>query len=177
MQKELNPELFGSFKVSTANLEENMVHGGRFVNGNDGVNAKADDLEQVEIRVAQLNLNVGQLMQQMSDIQTQFAELFKNTQTRMDRLQQSIQKLEQNDHMIAQEIATRMNQVHTRIGDRKTQDLKIQQMMDRHNTKKKSFELRLQQAQKVLSEKEAQVLQTTAALNEAKMEIARLKRM
>ena len=176
MQKELNPELFGTFNTTSTVTGDNLNNGGRFMEGSSQ-KMWADMMEQSELRVAGLTHDMREIKQQMKDLITQFSELFKNTQSRMDRLQQAIQKLDANDHLLAQEISNRVGQLHSRIGERKQLDMKMQEMVDRHNSVLKSFEVRLQHMQKILSEKEGQLLQTTAALNDAKMEISRLKRL
>ena len=56
-------------------------------------------------------------------------------------------------------------------------DQKMQEVIDRHNSVLKGFEVRITHLQKLLSEKDSQVMSAFAALNEAKMEIARLKRL
>lgn len=181
MQKELNPELFGTLKPSDRPAMENTMNGGRFVQGSamapSNFSSWTDLIEQSELRVVQLAQDMKSMQQLTRDLQTQMTELFKTTQGRMDRLQQAIQKLDQNDQMLANEISSRVTQLHSRVGDRKAMDQKLQEMVDRHNSVLKTFEVRLQHMQKVMSEKEGQLLQTTAALNDAKMEIARLKRI
>jgi muramoyltetrapeptide carboxypeptidase LdcA involved in peptidoglycan recycling len=74
--------------------------------------------------------------------------------------------------LIEQKVSAVLNQ----LGERKTMEMKMQEVVDRHNSVLRGFEQRLNQMQKVISDKEAQMIHAQAALNEAKMEIARLKR-
>lgn len=169
--RELNPALFGESanrstgkpKVIEGSLQNELPH----LMQND---QKLNDLKHQMSVMAE---NLGQLTQHMQE----WARWAKTTDTKFDRVNNQLTKLEQNDHYIVNEAAQKFSQINTRFGERKSIDIKTQEMMDRHNSVLKSFEMRLTQLQRILAEKEAQLLATTAALNESKMEIARLKRM
>jgi len=160
MQKELNPELFGENHTKSRVFEPQT----------------ASNISVLEQKVAETRQQVHQISENLNKIVGQINEFIRNSQAKFDRLAQSIQKLEQNDQIINMEAAQKISQLHNRLGDRKTTDLKIQEMIDRHNSVLRSFEVRLGHMQKILNEKDAQVISAQAALNEAKMEIARLKR-
>jgi len=165
--RELNPALFGEVagrsKVIEGSLQNELPH----LMQND------QKLNDIKIQVSAMAENLGILNQHMQE----WARWAKTTDSRFDRINNQMAKLEQNDHYIVNEAAQKFSHINTRFGERKSIDIKTQEMMDRHNSVLKSFEMRLTQLQRILAEKEAQLLTTTAALNEAKMEIARLKRM
>lgn len=160
MQKELNPELFGESHAKSRVFEPQAIN----------------NVSVLEQKVAETRQQIHQVSENLNKIVGQINEFIRNSQNKFDRLAQSIQKLEQNDQVLNMEAAQKISQLHSRLGERKTTDLKIQEMIDRHNNVLRSFEVRLSHMQKILNEKDAQVISAQAALNEAKMEIARLKR-
>ena len=168
MQKELNPELFGP--INTAN----STTGGRLVE-NPAVPSHV--LIQSEARVAELRKEMAALANQMKSLVGQANEFMKVTGAKMDRLQQHSQKLELDQNQLREEASQKISHLHVRIGERKSMEIKVQEMIDRHNAVLRSYDMRLNHLQKIISEKDAQLLQTQSALNEAKMEIARLKRI
>lgn len=116
------------------------------------------------------------LQDQISKLVASFNEFAKNTNSKLERHQQGLTRLEQNHNGLAYEAGQKITQIGQKIAERKSLDAKIQEMVDRHNNIVKSFEVRMNHLQKLLAEKDAQVVAAHAALNEAKMEIARLKR-
>ncbi|MEZ0391286.1 MAG: hypothetical protein ACAH59_03660 [Pseudobdellovibrionaceae bacterium] len=160
MQKELNPELFGESQAKSRVFEPQ--------NNNQ--------LVILEQKVLETKGQIHQVSENLNKIVGQINEFIRNSHAKFERLQASILKLEQNDQVINMEAAQKIGQLHNRLGERKSTDLKIQEMIDRHNNVLRSFEVRMGQMQKILSEKEAMLISAQASLNEAKMEIARLKR-
>lgn len=162
--RELNPALFGekseSSKVLDGTTQSQLPH-----------------LMQTEQKVNEMKLQMAAMAEHVGKLTEQFTEFVKSSQLKFERIQQYLQKLEQNDHQIVSESTQKFSQINTRLGERKSTDNKIHEMVDRHNSVLKSFEMRLTQMQKLIMEKEAQLLTAQAALNETKMEISRLKRL
>jgi hypothetical protein len=163
--RELNPTLFGS-----SNPRQVKVIDGSY-------QADLADVMQSDQKINDFGSQLSSLSEHVGKLTLQFNEWAKSSHLKLERMQSQIAKLEQNDHYIVTEAAQKFSQVNTRFGERKSLDIKTQEMIDRHNSVLKSFEMRLSQMQRLLAEREAQLLATTAALNETKMEIARLKRM
>jgi hypothetical protein len=162
--RELNPALFAD------RGNPSQVMAGALQNEYPHVLQNEQKINEMKNQISVMAEHVGKLSQQ-------FSEWSKSTHTKFERLQSQMTKLEQNDHYIVTEAAQKFSQINTRFGERRSIDIKIQEMIDRHNSVLKSFEMRLSQMQRLMAEKEAQLLATTAALNETKMEISRLKRM
>ncbi len=167
MQKELNPELFGEKKSPLPARREPLVPPA----------PSADpaylntDRQIFELKSQILNIN-----EQLSKISQAMNEANKNGSARMERFQQGLSRLEASHNGLAIEAGQKIQQINHKLVERKTLDMKIQEMVDRHNNVIKSFEVRLNHMQRLLAEKEAQTSAAYASLNEAKMEIARLKR-
>ena len=167
MNKELNPDLFGEKKsTKTSSLENSMslaTPGGNYLN---------TDRQIFELRVQNQNL-----ADQLNKVVATVNELIKSSNAKFEKQSSLLNRLEQSHNGLANEAGQKITQLTQRINERKSLDLKVQEMVDRHNNVIKSFEVRMNHLQKLLSEKEAQMISTQAALNEAKMEIARLKRL
>lgn len=167
MQKELNPELFGEKKVAKNPLMESA--GSLSTTNGNYLNTDRQILElrqQNQALAEQLNKVVGTVN-----------ELMKTSNLKFEKQQHLLSRLEQSHNGLATEAGQKITQLAHRVNERKSLDLKVQEMVDRHNNVIKSFEVRMNHLQKLLAEKEAQMITAQAALNEAKMEIARLKRL
>ncbi len=161
MQKELNPELFGESGAKSRVFEA----------------PAQNHLNVLEQKILENRTQVQQLAESLNRVVSQINEFIKSSQVKFERIQQALQKLDQNDQALSVDATQKITALHTRLGERKSMDYKIQEMMDRHNSVLRSYEVRMTQLQKLVSEKEAQMISAQSALNETKMELARLKRM
>lgn len=169
MQKELNPDLFGEMSTGQSRLVDNSQ-------GLRGISGSLTTAE-VDEKLAEMKNQIKQLLQNMSRFGGQVSEAIAKQQERVDQLTQSVIALEKGDQKTIQELSQKWSQLHSRISDRERSEQKILEMVDRHNAVLKSYELRLAQLQKLISEREEQITMTRAALNEARAEITRLKRL
>lgn len=166
MNKELNPELFGEKKVIKTPALENPIS-----MGPAGTNYLNTDRQIFELRAQNQTL-----ADQLNKVVATVNEMIKTSNIKFDKQAALLSRLEQSHNGLANEASQKITQLAQRVNERKSLDLKVQEMVDRHNNVIKSFEVRMNHLQKLLAEKEAQMISAQAALNEAKMEIARLKR-
>ncbi|WP_413568691.1 hypothetical protein ACLWBD_14435 [Bdellovibrio sp. HCB117] len=167
MQKELNPELFGEKKVAKSPTMEIPTNMGTV--GNNYLNT--------DRQIFELKAQNQALADQLNKVVATVNELIKSSNIKFEKQSQLLGRLEQSHNGLATEAGQKITQLAQRVNERKSLDLKVQEMVDRHNNVIKSFEVRMNHLQKLLAEKEAQMISSQAALNEAKMEIARLKRL
>lgn len=165
MQKELNPELFGE-----------SIAKSRVVKADQASPAVTHTMV-IENKINETRQQLHQLAESLATAVNQVNEFIKSSQMKFERLQQAVVKLEQNDQALNLESAQRISQISNRMGERKVMDMKIQEMIDRHNSVLRSYEVRFNQLQKLMADKEAMLVSAQGSLNEAKMEIARLKRL
>lgn len=162
--RELNPSLFADTSSRAKVIE-------------GGAHLQAPQVIQSEQKIHELKAQISVLAEHVGKLTQGHTELAKSSQHKFEKVQQVLVKLENNDQYIVNEAAQKFARMNDRFAERKSVDAKIQEMIDRHNSILKSFEMRLAQMQRILMEKESQLLTTQAALNETKMEIARLKRL
>ncbi len=167
MHKELNPELFGEKKVSKSpslEIPASMGTGGTSYLNTDR-------------QIFELKAQNQALADQLNTVVATGNELIKSSNMKFEKHGSLLSRLEQSHNGLATEAGQKITQLAQRVNERKSLDLKVQEMVDRHNNVIKSFEVRMNHLQKLLAEKEAQMIASQTALNEAKMEIARLKRL
>lgn len=164
MQKELNPDLFGTGGASPRVKEDKAIPQQRVIH-------------QLEERIAGAQSQTKFALDQMAGLVAQVNEFIKVSQGKFDRFQASIKAVEQFVQGNTSDTAQKFTHLHQRLNERKTMDSKMQEMMDRHNSILKSYEVRLSHLQTLIQQKETQIQTAQISLNEAKMEIARLKRL
>jgi chromosome segregation ATPase len=166
MQKQLNSELFGT------------AGGGASAGGALKTAAVTGPKTQMlEQKLMETRVQVGQLSEQLAHVVSQVNEFIRLSQVKFEKLQQSLQRLENNQSEAVMETAQKLGVMHSRLTESKALENKIQTMVDRHQQVLRSYELRTAQLQKLLAEREADLIETQAALNESKMELMRLKRL
>lgn len=168
MHKELNPELFGEKKVvKTPSMDAASTMGA----------ASTNNYLNTDRQIFELRSQNQALVDQLNKVVATVNELIKTSNNKFERQQAQLGRLEQSHNGLATEAGQKITMLSQRVNERRTLDAKVQEMVDRHNNVIKSFEVRMNHMQKLLAEKEAQAIASQTALNEAKMEIARLKRL
>ncbi|MDG0815499.1 hypothetical protein [Bdellovibrio svalbardensis] len=175
MHKELNPELFGEKKIAkSSSLTPSMD---RSMESTSSMASNGTNYLNTDRQIFELKTQNQAMAEQMNKIVGTVNELIKSTNAKFERNQHLLTRLEQSHNGLATEAGQKITQLTQRVNERRSLDLKVQEMVDRHNNVIKSFEVRMNHLQKLLAEKEAQMISCQAALNESKMEIARLKRL
>jgi hypothetical protein len=108
---------------------------------------------------------------------TRLSDFINSTKAKYDRLAGMTQRLEEMARASLQDMAAKQSQLVSRVNERKLSDTKIEELVDRHNQLVATFELRLNQMQKVIAEQEMQLMASRDAIKEAQREFARMKRL
>ncbi|MES3039446.1 MAG: hypothetical protein V4736_16170 [Bdellovibrionota bacterium] len=132
---------------------------------------KEDNIQQKMIE------KIKELESNQSFLKSQLEELAKTFKLRLDRMQIQTTKTEQNLSHFGLDATQKIHNIHVKVNDQRKYDQKVQELIDRHANLIKSYEVRIQHLLKLMAEKDNLLLQTQAAINDAKMEITRLKRM
>lgn len=168
MQKELNPELFG----------EGSHQKTRVVEPASGAYSQSfQQVLSVDQKLADMRGQILATVEQVNRFVAQMNDFVRGSQAKFDKISAALVQLEKNDEAVSLDNAQKLSQLSQKLGERKALDMKVQEMVDRHNTVLRSYELRLSQLQKLISEREQQIMNLTAVVNESKMEISRLKRL
>jgi DNA repair exonuclease SbcCD ATPase subunit len=183
MQKQLNPELFGSEKIRTegAVTGEKLSRAPHSVRSNYAPKVQwteeSKGASRSESKLMESFAENQQLKSELEDLQIKFLEYQKINQTRFERYNQAITQLQDNMQILVGEWTQKISLLQNKLSDRKVLDSKMHEAIERHNTILKAFELRVGHLQKIINEKEAKLKDTQTELNTARMELANYKRV
>ena len=167
--KQINPDLFGELVAPPPKPSEQVLSPLSF-----GLASEPMDLDW---QVQNNEKNIKQIKEQMNGILAQNQESSQNQKLKIDRLQQSLGRLEQSHNGFVQEVSEKMHGFLQKVAEQKKYDQKVQDLVDRHSSLLKGYEVRMSQLQKLLAQKEVEIIEMQTLLNETKMEISRLKRL
>ncbi len=137
----------------------------------------AIDFKVLEAQVQQIKALMGQFERRLDQLTARQNELSRDSQSRLDRLDNQMTRLEDGISRLASDTSQRVAELAGRINERKVSDTKVQELIDRHNLMVRNFENRLSSMQKLASDQEQALLSAFAALEDARAELSRLKRM
>lgn len=163
MQKELNPALFSETGLYTTRVVEPTARESQVL-------LLEQKLTEAHEQIKKLTDSFHQVVQQVGDSLLQIHQ-------RQELIQRNFEAIEKQQSLINRDFQNQLQSLSSRVSDKKASEMKVQELIDRHNGLIKSYEVRLNQVQKLMVEKENQSIQLQSSLNEARMEIARVKRM
>lgn len=105
------------------------------------------------------------------------SEFVNETKLKTNRMNQKILNFESRIDNIAYEMRASLVKMSSRFSERIVADHKIEALIERQNTVVNSFEKRMNQLVKIVEESQTQLIRTQAALDEARREISKLKRL
>jgi hypothetical protein len=132
------------------------------------------DFRALEGQVKMMRSAILQLEKRTETIAFKMEELARSVHGRLERFGQTLTSFSEAQNKNAAESAQRFANVVAKVNERKVTDMKIQDMMDRHNTIVRNFENRLTSLQRLVNEQEMSLHNAQAALEESRAEIARL---
>jgi chromosome segregation ATPase len=186
MPRELNPELFESFRRELEAAESTGVQPTRDLVRPSSLSPNKmfepefevceEDWVAVIEQIRKLTKTVKDLeiAQQKQDTKTQ--EVLGAAKIRIERIGTGAQRLDEKSAMKFTEIAQKLASLTSKVTERKVSDRKIEDLLNRHNLTVQNFELRLQQMQKIINEQEMQLMNYKSALTEAKRELEQMRR-
>lgn len=134
------------------------------------------DVKALETSIASLKGAILQMERRTEAIAFKMEELARTVHQRLERFSQAIVRVEDESKKSQQETSSRFALIVQKVNERKINDNKVQELVDRHNTIVRNFENRLASLQRLASEQQLALHNAQAALIEATNEIARLKR-
>lgn len=166
MQKQLNPDLFGN------DSQMGFVSNER-ANSNP---ASFDHILNLDNKMADLRVQLTQIKEAVSQLKSDQQITQKSNQGQMEQMLRAIKILEQNDQTLAQQNQMKNQHLSQKLADYKNIEVKLKEMMDRHQMVLRSYDLKIQQLQQLMHDKENLIISFQGSLQEARNEIARLKR-
>ena len=121
MQKELNPELFGERKTSREPNNENRISYG----------APQGNYLNTDRQIHELKVQNQALMDQLNKVIGTLNEVIKSSNLKFEKQNQQLNRLEQSHNGLATEAGQKISQLGQRLNERKSFELKVQEMVDR----------------------------------------------
>jgi hypothetical protein len=169
MARELNRELFGGARGREMDPQAQTPAAPSF--------AKADDVRVLHLHVESVSKRLKEFESRVESLNTKVEDMVNQNKQRFERVQGHFQR--QNDILQSgfKDVHAKMAQVVSRVNERKVEEGMIKEMVERHASVVQSFEVRMQQLQRVISEQELQLMNARAELKDALHEITRLKKL
>lgn len=166
MTRELNRDLFPS-ELKTA--QKTTQEEGESL-------ASKEDLRVLSYQIENLWHKMKELEPKVEKTQNRVQELASSSKVRFERVQNHFQR--QGEMVQGQfgDMHAKVAQLLSKVNESRLAETRIQEMVDRHQQVVQSFEARLQQLKKLITEQELQLSASRSELKEAMKEISRLKK-
>ena len=172
MARELNRELFGGLRErETAGPAE----GGQTLPAS--AFAKAEEVRALHLFVESLSKRMKEFESKVELMTTRTEELSGSNKQRFERVQAHFKSQAEAMQNGFGDINAKIAQVVSRVNERKVADQMVKEMVERQASLVQSFEVRMQQLQRVISEQELQLMNARSELRDALQELARLKKL
>ena len=180
LNRELDPGLFGANSANSGSIASHGLQAppqppttqpGR------AIPYPPIDMRVLEAQVLQIKAVLAQFDRRMDQMAAQVNELGRDSLSRLDRYEKQLLRLEDGIQRLTGDTSSRLASLAARVNERKVSDSKLQDLIDRHNLLVRNFENRLSSLQKLAGDQEQALLSAFAALEDARADLARLKRM
>lgn len=108
---------------------------------------------------------------------TDLIEFLNESKLKMNRMTQKMGNFEDRLDGLTQEVRAANSKISSRLNERGLAEHKIEALIERQNSVINSFEKRMNQMTRNLEESQLQLIRTQSALEDARREIAKLKRL
>ena len=170
MARELNKELFGNLGAYPERANEPT-------NGPQVAYAKADEVRVLHLHIENLSKRLKEFESRVETMQTRTDDMIGTNKQRFERVQGHFKAQNEQFQTGMLDINNKIAQVLSRVNERKVSENVIKEMIERHSSVVQTFEVRMQQLQKLISEQELQLINTRSELKSALQELSRLKKL
>ena len=165
MARELNREIFGSSMVAKEREAAPVP-----------VNyAKADEVRVLHLHIENLSKRLKEFESRVETMHTKTEDLVGTNKQRFERVQGHFKAQNEQFQNGMLDMNNKIAQVVSRVNERKVSENVIKEMVERHSNVVQTFEVRMQQLQRLMSEQELQLMNTKSELKQALQELSRLK--
>ncbi|MDX9731334.1 MAG: hypothetical protein RBT63_06145 [Bdellovibrionales bacterium] len=186
MDRQLDPNVFGSQSAGAASGSSIASHGiqqpiaptpSPLTQPGKPIPYPPIDMRVLEAQVLQMKAVMQQFERRFEEMAARMNEMARDNQGRLDRYGQQLIRLEDGIQRLTADTSNRLAALAGRVNERKVSDSKLQDLIDRHNLLVRNFENRLSSLQKLAGDQEQALLSAFAALEDARADLARLKRL
>lgn len=167
MSRELNRDLFPSRASNTSSKSKEEGE----------IQVSKEDLRVLSFQIENLWHKLKDLEPKVERNQTRLQELGSSSKLRFERVQSHFQRQGELVQGQFSDMHSKVAQLLSKVNESRLAESRIQEMVDRHQQMVHSFEARLQQLKKLVTEQELQLSASRSELKEALKEISRLKKL
>ena len=172
MARELNRELFGGF-----GNRENAERDSNAAQAPQPVYAKADEVRVLHLHIESLSKRMKEFESRVEVLTTKVENMVAQNKQRFERVQGHFQRQTEMVQGGFADVNAKMAQVVSKVNERKVSDSVVKEMVERQASLVQTFEVRMTQLQRVISEQEMQLMSGRGELKEVMQEFARLKKL
>lgn len=169
MARELNRELFGS--SGRVEAEPQATNQGSMAY------ARAEEVKRLHLHLENLSKRLKEFESRLEVMTSKTDDMLGQNRQRFERVQGHFQRHTEMIQKGFADVNSKIAQVVSRVNERKVEDGIVKEMIERHAHVVQSFEARMQQLQRLISEQELQLINARSELKAAIQEIARLKKL
>jgi hypothetical protein len=169
MARELNRELFGGLASRESAESPNASP--------QPVYAKADEIRVLHLHIENLSKRMKEFESRVEVLTTRVEDMVTQNKQRFERVQGHFQRSSEMMQSGFADVNAKMAQVVSRVNERKVADGVVKEMVERQASLVQTFEVRMNQLQRVISEQEMQLMNARSELKDALGELSRLKKL
>lgn len=167
MSRELNKDLFPSEKVLSSSQPA----------ASEEALASKEDLRVLSYQIESLWKKMKEMDPKVERNQSRLQELTSSCKLRFERIQNHMQRQSEGFQGQFGDMHAKIAQLLSKVNETRLSENRIQEIVERHQQVVQSFEARLQQLKKLVTEQELQLSASRAELKDALKEIARLRKL
>jgi len=166
MTRELNRDLFPTTEPKSAPSAP----------AEGEIPASKEDIRVLGYQIETLWKRVKDMEPKVEKNHTRLQELGSSSKLRFERVQNHIQRQTEGVQGQFGDIHAKIAQLLSKVNESRLAEGRIQEIVDRHSQVVQSFEVRIQQLKKLITEQELQLSASRSELKDALKEISRLKK-
>ncbi len=171
MARELNRDLFGSY-----NERDGADPSSAGATLPTTAFAKAEEVRVLNLHIENLSKRMKEFESRVEVMTTRTDEITSTNKQRFERVQGHFKNIGEQLQSGLNDVNAKIAHVVSRVNERKVSEGVIKEMVERQASLVQTFEVRMQQLQRVISEQELQLMNAKTELREALQELARLKK-
>lgn len=170
MSRELNQNLFNSSTTSKAPTTSKS-------NATEIAPIDKTDLQIIAAQLDALKKKVHEVDSRTVTLASRMDELYKATKLKFDKTQNHFVRMEEVVKRKILELTETLGKFSGKMAAQQFSESKVTELVDRHSQMIQKFDTKIARLQKVINDQELQLHNSRAALQDARKEIERLKRL
>lgn len=169
MSRELNRDIFGDISTMVQARTQRPT-------AEALPTVSPEDLKIMGYQLDSIQKKMKEYESKLEVLASRWDEVSASSRLRFERIQSHFQRQGEAIQANFKDVHSKVATIAGKVSERKVNEASISEMIERHQAVVQTFDARLQQMQKVISEQELQLMSSRSELKEALKELAKLKR-